>query len=220
MQTPEENVIDTIAQAPKRQKKASDKSTLKPQTPRARGESRLEDIQRIVLELVADRGIEGVTIDAIALAAQASKQTLYKRWATKSELIRDAIRMSFGGASPGDPGDLGSLRQEFLAILQSAAAMLQTNKRLIIALIDGAQRDSTIMAVMRQETRENYRESLQRPLKRAIARGEVSPEADLNLVAELALPALLHRAMLDEIIDERVLTSLVDDVLMKLVRRA
>lgn len=206
-----------VSRIPKTRKNVSKKAMIPAEPSRSRGESRLEDIQRIVLDLVAAKGIEGVTIDAIAIAAQASKQTLYRRWATKSDLIRDAVRMSFGGASPGDPGDLGSLREEFLAILHSAAAMLQTNRRLIIALIDGAQRDPTIMAVMRQETRENYRESLQRPLKRAIARGEISPEADLNLVAELALPALLHRAMLDELIDERVVTSLVDDVLMRLV---
>ncbi len=186
---------------------------------RPRSEIRLENLRRVVLELVAARGIEGVTIDAIATAAQASKQTLYKRWPTKSELIRDAIRMSFDGAHPGDPGDLGSLREELRLILESAAAMLRTNRRLIIALIDGGQRDPIIMALMRQETRENYRESLQRPMKRAIARGEIGPETDLNLVSEIALPVLLHRAMLDEIIDDRVVRMLLDDVLMKLVSK-
>jgi AcrR family transcriptional regulator len=182
-------------------------------------EARLENIRRVVLELVADRGIEGVTIDAIAAAAQASKQTLYKRWPTKSELIRDAIRMSFGGSEPGDPGDLGDLRKELCLILESAAAMLQTNRRLIVALTDGAQRDPVVMALMRQETRDNYRESLQRPLKRAIARGEISPETDLDLVPQVALPILLHRAMFDEIVDDRVVANLLDNVLMKLISR-
>ncbi|MGU7773530.1 TetR/AcrR family transcriptional regulator [Burkholderia sp. MR1-5-21] len=214
-----ENDREDTALTPALQKTDVELSPKASGSPRPRSEMRLENLRRVVLQLVADRGIEGVTIDAIAMAAQASKQTLYKRWPTKSELIRDAIRMSFDGAHPGDPGDLGSLREELRLILESAAAMLRTNRRLIIALIDGAQRDPIIMALMRQETRENFRESLQRPMKRAIARGEIRPETDLNIVSEIALPVLLHRAMLDEIIDDRVVRMLLDDVLMKLVSK-
>lgn len=123
------------------------------------------------------------------------------------------------GSAQGDPGDLGSLREELRVILEAAAAMLQTGKRLIIALIDGAQRDATMMALMRQETRENFREVLQRPFKRAIARHEISPETDLNLVSEIALPLLLDRAIWDEMIDERTVAALIDNVLMRLVHR-
>ena len=57
-------------------------------------------------------------------------------------------------------------------------------------------------------------ELLQRPLKRAIARGDVDPDTNLNLVADVALPVILHRAMWDE----RFLDSLLDEVLMRLVR--
>jgi len=181
-------------------------------------EKRHEDIRRVVLDLVADRGVEGVTIDAIASAAQASKQTLYKKWATKDELIRDAINASFEGARPGDPGDHGSLKVELKLILDSAATMLRAHRRLIIALIDGAQRDASVMAIMRQETRDNYRDALQRPLKRAIARGEIGPETDLNLIPDVALPVMLHRAMLNEMIDERVVNYLLEEVVMRLVR--
>lgn len=180
-------------------------------------EERLENIRRAVLELVASQGLEAVTVDAIAAAARVSKQTLYKSWRTKSALIRDVVRMISYGAQLGDPGDLGSLRQELQLILESAITILQTNRRLIVALLDGAQRDPDIMSIMRRDTRDKYRESLQRPLKRAIARGDISPETDLNLMADIALPVLLHRAILDDILDEEVVKSLLDDVLMNLV---
>lgn len=180
-------------------------------------EERLENIRRAVLELVASQGLEAVTVDAIAAAARVSKQTLYKSWRTKSALIRDVVRMISYGAQLGDPGDLGSLRQELYLILESATTILQTNRRLIVALLDGAQRDPDIMSIMRRDTRDKYRESLQRPLKRAIARGDISPETDINLIADVALPVLLHRAILDDILDEEVVKSLLDDVLMNLV---
>lgn len=188
-----------------------------PESPLLLDEERLENIRRAVLELVASQGLEAVTVDAIAAAARVSKQTLYKSWRTKSALIRDVVRMISYGAQLGDPGDLGSLRQELQLILESAITILQTNRRLIVALLDGAQRDPDIMAIMRRDTRDKYRESLQRPLKRAIARGDISPETDLNLIADIALPVLLHRAILDDILDEEVVRSLLDDVLMNLV---
>lgn len=186
----------------------------------ARGEERLDSIRQVVLDLVATHGVEGVTIDAIASAAKASKATMYRRWATKSELINDAIQMSFGGAEPGDPGDLGSLRQELFLILDSAADMLRENGRLIIALIDGAQRDPLVFSLMRQQTQENLRDAVQRPLLRAIARGELAPTANLNVVTDVALPLLLHRAIWHEPINDRAIESLLDDIILPLLHLA
>lgn len=183
---------------------------------RSRGEERREDIQRVVLELVAARGIEGVTVDAIAAAAKASKATLYRRWPTKVDLIREAIEMSFGGQRPSDPGDQGALRPELRVILDGAAQMLRDNRRLIIALLDGAQRDETVFRLMRQETQESVREATQRPLMRAIARGEVGPGVNLDLVPDIALPIMHHRAVWNEPIDDAFLDYLLDDILLPL----
>lgn len=185
--------------------------------PRARGEERLDDIRRVVLELVAERGVEGVTIDAIAEAARASKATLYRRWSSKSALVQDAVQMSFAGDPPDDPGDLGSLRTELRIILDRAAYMLRTNRRLIIALIDGAQRDEMVWSIMRTETQDNLSGAMQRPLQRAIARGEIPPDTNINLIFEIALPVLLNRAIWNESIDDRYVDFLLDDVLMRLV---
>ena len=70
---------------------------------------------------------------------------------------------------------------------------------------------------MKQETRDNYRDALQRPLQRAIARGEIAAEQNLNVIQELALPVLLHRAMWNDTIDSAYVVSFVDEVLMRLL---
>lgn len=184
----------------------------------ARGEERLDAIRQVVLELVADRGVEGVTIDAVAAVAKASKATLYRRWPTKTDLIREAIEMSFGGERPHDPGDQGSLRAELREVVDGAAEMLRQNRRLIIALLDGAQRDPVVFRLMRQETQDSIIDATQRPMLRAIARGEISPEANINLVAEVALPILYHRGVWNEPIDDRFVDHLLDDILMPLAR--
>ena len=48
-------------------------------------------ILRAALELVAEQGYDSVTMDAIALRAQAGKATLDRRWKSKPYLIADAI---------------------------------------------------------------------------------------------------------------------------------
>ena len=50
------------------------------------------EIRAIVLELVASRGYDSLTIDEIAAAARASKATLYRRWPSKAAIVVDAVR--------------------------------------------------------------------------------------------------------------------------------
>lgn len=183
----------------------------------SRGEERVDSIRQVALDLVAAHGVDGVTIDAIATAAKASKATMYRRWATKSELISDAIKMTFTGVTPGDPGDLGDLRAELRLVLEGAAAMLRENGKLIIALLDGAQRDPEVWAIMQRETRGNLTDTLQQPLLRAIARGEIGPSTNLNLISDVAMPMLLQRAIWHEPLDDRSVDSLLDSVVLRLL---
>ena len=182
--------------------------------PRPRDIEPREDIQRVVLDLVASHGLGGVTIDAVASAARVSKSTMYRRWPTKTDLILEAIRMSFDGDHHIDPGDLGSLRAELRIVLDGAAAALRQNRRLMIALLDAAQRDPEVFALMRHETRDRLREATERPLVRAIARGDIPPETNLDLIPQIALPILHFRAIWNEPIDDAFLDQLLDGVLL------
>ena len=43
------------------------------------------------LDLIAERGVPGLTTDAVAERAGISKATMYRRWRSKEELMLDAV---------------------------------------------------------------------------------------------------------------------------------
>lgn len=176
-------------------------------------------MRTIVLDLVARVGYDRVTIDSIALEAKASKTTVYKRWPSKAALVVDAVRER-AETLLTDPGDSGSLREDVLTILRETAQKLDRDSDLLIGLLGAARRDDDLMAVLAEQMRGPGERIGRLPLVRAIARGELSPETDLLLIAEVAMPMLLHRAIWRERLDDAFVTHIVDDVLLRLLEPA
>src|SRR6202453_3372711 len=74
---------------------------------------RSEEARAAVLEaaddLLAERGFAGVTIEGIAARAQVAKQTIYRWWASKTDILFDALVADADEHfTPPDRGDLGS----------------------------------------------------------------------------------------------------------------
>ncbi|MEJ1230234.1 MAG: helix-turn-helix domain-containing protein [Galbitalea sp.] len=53
--------------------------------------SRDSDILEAALDVLAEEGYDGMTIDMVAARAKAGKATLYRRWPSKTELVLDAV---------------------------------------------------------------------------------------------------------------------------------
>jgi AcrR family transcriptional regulator len=64
-------------------------------TPRGRGRPRREEARRAILDatiaLLAERGFRATTMDGIAERAEVGKNSIYRRWCSKEELITDAL---------------------------------------------------------------------------------------------------------------------------------
>jgi len=58
---------------------------------RRRGAELDAAIRAAVLELLAEHGPDGVTMDAVAVTAQTSKPVLYRRWPDRRALLRDTL---------------------------------------------------------------------------------------------------------------------------------
>ena len=66
--------------------------TLMQQQPVRRGEhARQRVLRAAALDVLADDGLPGFTIEAVAQRAGASKTTLYRRWASREELLAEAM---------------------------------------------------------------------------------------------------------------------------------
>jgi AcrR family transcriptional regulator len=69
------------------------------------------------LELLAEEGFQGLSIEAVAARAGVGKTTIYRRWASKDELVIDAIRQ----VQIDIPVvDTGNFRNDLAALLKTA----------------------------------------------------------------------------------------------------
>jgi AcrR family transcriptional regulator len=70
------------------------------------------------LELLAEEGFQGLSIEAVAARAGVGKTTIYRRWSSKDELVMDAIRQ----VQVDIPAALetGNFRNDLAALLKTA----------------------------------------------------------------------------------------------------
>src|ERR1700683_340764 len=83
---------------------------------------RSEAARQAVLEaaddLLVERGFAGLTVEGIAARAGVAKQTIYRWWASKTDILFDALTLDAAEFfTPADHGDLGRDLQDQLGQL-------------------------------------------------------------------------------------------------------
>ena len=183
--------------------------------PPRRGAAREEAILRATVELVAELGYDGVTVDGIASRARASKATMYRRWASKAELVAAALRNAAEGRSTPTV-DTGTVRGDLLMVVgEIAAAAGDGNGPSLVSLAEPMRRDPELRALIRSQIRGRAEYEARQLAERAASRGEpVSRTASL-LAVELAIAYSLLAVVLDgERPDEADMARLVDELLL------
>lgn len=162
--------------------------------PRVEGEREVEILDATV-DLLLEHGYERLSMDAVAKAAHASKATLYRRWATKAELVIDALHRHKGSPAPPEPPHTGSLRDDLLAAFCGHEGMVDSQAVEVLgAVLTALSTDPEFAEAFRVRivgpkaavTREIYAE--------AVARGEIHPDTDLDIVAPALAGVTLHRS--------------------------
>jgi AcrR family transcriptional regulator len=184
----------------------------------ARGRPRSAEADRAILdaagELLATRGLSGMSIEEVAARAGVSKATIYRRWPSKGLLALDAFMIMFRSLQP--PVDTGSLRGDLLSALRAWVRAVTTTPagRLLASLIAEAQHDPELHAAWRDRVLEPLRTQHRTVLERAVARGEISPEMDQEVVLDLFFGAAQHRLLLGHLeLTDSFVTSVVDVLL-------
>jgi AcrR family transcriptional regulator len=174
-------------------------------------------ICQAALELLAGVGYDRMSMDAVAHRAHASKATIYRHWPGKYELVLDAIRSR--GVSDSPPPDTGSLRGDLLAALHTIADGIAGEDIELMAGAVRAMRAAPELAhCVRDSMIEDKRSVARAIVDRAIARGELSPGADPDLLHHVAPAMILFQLLIcAQPADEPYLEHVVDDVLMPLL---
>ena len=177
---------------------------------------RVERSRRVILsaalEVLGEMGYGGLTIEAVAARAGVGKSTVYRHWCGKVELVEDAIRsLKTAVAWP----TTGSVRDRVLNVLGQIARAMEdsTWSTCLPAIIEAARRDPEVMTI-HQRLGAERRQLLVELLGEGVRSGEVSPDADVGVLADcLVGPILLRRLVLQEPFDEAAIGRLVDQVL-------
>jgi AcrR family transcriptional regulator len=165
-----------------------------------RGRPRSETSRKAILasasELLLEHGLSSVSMDAVAERAGASKATIYRWWPSKELLALDAL-FSEWEPEPADTHDTGSLAGDLQALIRPWARQLGSKPRgrVIAALITKAQSDPKFGEEYRARFIHPRRDPARLIFARAIDRGEIPKDTDVEAALDLLYGSVYHRIL-------------------------
>ena len=187
--------------------------------PRVEG-AREAEILSATLDLLTELGYDRLTMDAVAARARAGKATLYRRWAKKSGLVVDAI-LSTKIALQVPDVDTGNLREDLLAMACGPGGLVEARSaHVIAAVVTGLHHDPDFAAEFRARVIGPKAERTSRIFDRARARGEITADLDVELLAPALAGIVLHRDfVLGLPVDRATIERVVDQIILPAATR-
>ena len=178
------------------------------------------DILDAALDVLAEEGFDGMTIDMVAARAKAGKATLYRRWPSKTELVIDAVAcMKNSEINLDDLPDTGTLRGDFIAMMKPAPIRDASQKmRVMAGLVSLIARNPDLAEAARNAVIAPRAEINRRFLQRAIDRGEIPADVDIPLISSISPSMVTYRTMMmGKPVDRDYLVNIVDNVILPAV---
>ena len=188
-----------------------------PRAPSGRGRPRdraLDDrILEQVIALLGSHGYAGLTLDALAARSGVAKTTILRRWPSKAAVAAAGVeRLALQSV---DVPDSGVLKVDLLALLHGAVeAFVRGRGQFVAQLIREAGHHPEITDLL-YTVIHTRRQAYRRVLALAIARGELAPSVDQDLLIDLLIGPIWTRMLItrDPITREYV-DSIVEAVLV------
>jgi AcrR family transcriptional regulator len=151
----------------------------RPRRPGAR-----DTIIEATLVMLAERGFQAATIEAIAARAGVGRNTIYRRWPSKEELIADALHELTADLDAQESDDLYSRLLEWIREFTRIFAD-PVFGRILPGVLGELQRNPVFARVYAERVVQPRRDALLHLLSEARERGEIRADADLEHVADL-----------------------------------
>ncbi|MGH3156783.1 MAG: TetR/AcrR family transcriptional regulator [Streptosporangiaceae bacterium] len=160
------------------------------------GRPRSERARLAIMEAAADLLIEGglsaATIEAIAARACVSKVTIYKWWPTRGAVAIDAYFHRYRLTITFE--DTGDVTHDLAVQIEALADAFRDRAGEVMAeLIGQAQSDVALAEVLRDRWFQPRREMAGAVLQRGIDRGQIRPDADIEIVLDQLYAPLYYR---------------------------
>jgi AcrR family transcriptional regulator len=191
-----------------------------PKLGRKRDHTRDAEILEAAVDVLAETGYDGMTMDMVATRAKAGKATVYRRWSSKGEMVLDAIAcMKTGNIDYDHLPDTGTLRGDLIAMIKPHS-IKDAKRKLevmagVVSMLSRAPEltDAANAALVEPRARAN-----RILFQRAIDRGEISADCDVETLALVSPSMAAYRSLiLRKPIDRAFLLSLIDGVILPAV---
>lgn len=190
---------------------------------RRRGAALEQAILRAAADELRDAGYAGLTMDRVATRAGTNKNAIYRRWPNRAALGIAAYGQLAGAGLPLP--DTGELRGDVLELLRRGDRHWSSPNGDILrgilgGLLSSAGDDPELLAQLREQVVDAGSGVWLTILGRAVARGEVRPEALQPRVATVAIVLLRNEYIARGVttVPDSVLVEIVDEVYLPLVR--
>jgi AcrR family transcriptional regulator len=188
---------------------------------RKRDHTRDADILDATLAVLAEVGYDGMTMDMVAARAKAGKGTVYRRWASKAELVVDAVaQMKRDQVDLDNLPDTGTLRGDLLALFKPQSVDEGEYKlRVMAGLASLLSHDRSFADAANAAIVEPWAAAHRMQMYRARERGEIATDADIETAAQIVPSMAAYRALVQrKPFDREFLVSLIDGILLPALR--
>lgn len=151
-------------------------------------------ILKATLDLAGEVGINGMSMDVLAARAGVSKTTIYRRWPSKEALVLAALGSAI---RPFDDVDTGTLRDDLDLYLGELVERYKPSPMndILPHLIEAASLDQSV-----QTSLDSYVHIRRQPLHtifdRALTRGELDADTDVDLLIDAVIGPFVYRRLL------------------------
>ena len=167
--------------------------------PRALGRPRDPELDARILaatlQLLADTGYDGLTIEAVAAQAGVGKASVYRRWCGKEELVVDAVASLTEQPEP----EVGAgVRDELVLLLEVIRRKSDSSLagKIFPRLLGASAENPELMKRYREQVLDPRRRRFLAVLERGVEQGLVGPQVDLEHAVDLLVGPIVYRNLI------------------------
>ena len=164
---------------------------------RPRDDSADDKILAAALARLERDGYEHLRVDDVAADAGVAKTTLYRRWESKEALVAEVMRRLYLDRVPAV--DHGDLRADLVALVGETYRLLFEGPGQVVEDLVRSSGASRELADVVRATTQARRRAFHQAMNRAVARGELDPAADHDLVIDLLVGPLWTRLLVSDL---------------------
>ncbi|AMM19413.1 hypothetical protein AX769_03740 [Frondihabitans sp. PAMC 28766] len=188
------------------------------------GRKRSEVSRAAILEATRDEltaeGYDRLSIDRIATAAGVGKQTIYRWYPSKSELVADCILAGYIVRPVIMTPDTGDVRRDIATWIRSFAKESRTpSAASLTRAITAAAAEDNAVAAHFQDQVTITQETLVTRLRAGVDAGQLHKDTGVSTVAETVVGALLYRILTRQELDDVFVDELVELIFSGIVNR-